>query len=164
MAVGQVSFHSDKTVGRLCVYFLSSAAHFLSARSKEVILNEIPVHDHHFIITTVHVEKRENAIVNRLNKTKVERAVDHEQEKVDRLKQEHAAKRAAAAAKVCFEQPMPAFSLISIPIYLQKQSDKELALAREAEKAARSYDALFNVEVDPDEPQKTVRELEEDFM
>jgi hypothetical protein len=49
-------------------------------------------------------------------------------------------------------------------MYLQKQADKELALAREAEKAARSYDALFNVEVDPDEPRKTVRELEEDFM
>jgi hypothetical protein len=61
------------------------------------------LHDHHFIITTVHVETRENAIVNRLNKTKVERAVDHEQEKIDRLKQEHAVKKAAAAAKVCIK-------------------------------------------------------------
>jgi hypothetical protein len=50
------------------------------------------------------VDKRENAIVNRLNKTKVERIVDHEQEKVERLKQENAASRAAAAAKVCSKQ------------------------------------------------------------
>jgi hypothetical protein len=129
-----------------------------------VTSHAIPLDDHHFIIVTVHVEKRENAIVNRLNKTKVERAVDHEQEKIDRLKQEHAAKRAAAAAKVCIEQLTTSFPFTSIPIYLQKQADKELALAREAEKAARSYDALFNVEVDPYEPRKTVRELEEDFM
>ena len=50
--------------------------------------------------TEVHVEKRENTIVNRLNKTKVERQVDHEQERIDRIKKENAAKRAAAAAKV----------------------------------------------------------------
>ena len=50
--------------------------------------------------TEVHVEKRENTIVNRLNKTKVERQVDHEQERVDRIKKENAAKRAAAAQKV----------------------------------------------------------------
>ncbi|KAF9450544.1 DUF814-domain-containing protein [Macrolepiota fuliginosa MF-IS2] len=64
MAVGQVSFHSDKKVKR------------------------------------VHTEKRENAIVNRLNKTKIEREVDHEQERVDRLKKENAVKRAAAAEQV----------------------------------------------------------------
>ena len=48
----------------------------------------------------VHIAKRENVIVNRLNKTKVERQVDHEQERVDRVKQENAIKRAAAAQKV----------------------------------------------------------------
>ena len=35
---------------------------------------------------------------------------------------------------------------------------------REAEKAARSYDSLFNVEEDESVRRKTVRELEEDFM
>ena len=49
--------------------------------------------------TEVHVEKRENTIVNRLNKTKVERQVDHEQERVDRMKKESAIRRAEAAAK-----------------------------------------------------------------
>ncbi|KAJ3558851.1 hypothetical protein NP233_g11415 [Leucocoprinus birnbaumii] len=110
MAVGQVSFHSDKKVKR------------------------------------VHVEKRENAIVNRLNKTKVEKEVDHEQERVDRLKKEGAIKRAAAAEK--------------------RKAELELAKQREAEKQARSYDTLFdNVDEEEDTgPRKTGRELEDDFM
>ncbi|KAJ7205184.1 cytoplasmic protein [Mycena pura] len=94
-----------------------------------------------------HVETRENPIVNRLNKTKSERVVDHEQERVDRLKREGAARRAAASEK--------------------KKTDLELARAREAEKAARSYDTLFNQEPEEDEEgtrNKSVRELEEDFM
>ncbi|KAJ7119834.1 DUF814-domain-containing protein [Mycena epipterygia] len=112
MAVGQVSFHSDKKV-------------------------------------RLHVPNRENAIVNRLNKTKSERVVDHEQERVDRLKREAAARRAAASEK--------------------KKADMELARAREAEKAARSYDSLFNGGPEEDAEgegnrKKSVRELEEDFM
>lgn len=50
--------------------------------------------------TAVYVTKRENAIVNRLNKTKDERVVDHEQERIDRIKKENTIKRAAAAEKV----------------------------------------------------------------
>ena len=46
------------------------------------------------------MEKRENAINNRLNKTKLEREVDHEQERIDRVKKENAIKRVAAAEKV----------------------------------------------------------------
>ncbi|KAG5645451.1 hypothetical protein DXG03_006000 [Asterophora parasitica] len=91
-----------------------------------------------------HVPKRENVIVNRLNKTKVEKVVDHEQERVDRVKAESAVRRAAATEK--------------------KKADQELARQREAEKAARSYDSLFNVEEDEDVPRKTGRELEDDFM
>ncbi|KAG5352942.1 hypothetical protein C0989_011847 [Termitomyces sp. Mn162] len=93
-------------------------------------------------VKRVHVAKRENPIVNRLNKTKVERVVDHEQERIERLKAEHALRR-------------------------QRKADLELARQREAEKAARSYDSLFNVEEDEDEasqPRKTVKELEDDFM
>ncbi|KAE9396130.1 DUF814-domain-containing protein [Gymnopus androsaceus JB14] len=86
---------------------------------------------------SLYVIKRENPIVNRLNKTKVEREVDHEQERIERIKKESAVRRAAAAEK--------------------KKADLELARAREAEKSARSYDT-FN------EPRKTGRELEEDFM
>ncbi|EMD39616.1 hypothetical protein CERSUDRAFT_111925 [Gelatoporia subvermispora B] len=98
-------------------------------------------------VKRVHVAKRENLIVNRLNKTKVIREVDHEQERIERIKKENAVKRAVAAAK--------------------KKADAELAKQREAEKAARSYDTLFSQEYEDEEevrPQKSVRELEEDFM
>lgn len=50
----------------------------------------------------MYVAKRENAIVNRLNKTKVEREVDHEQERVERVRREQQVKRAEAAARVRF--------------------------------------------------------------
>lgn len=63
--------------------------------------SRLPGHDYrHGPSSTVHVEKRENVIVNRLNKTKEEREVNHEQEMVDRLKKENAIKRAEAAEKV----------------------------------------------------------------
>jgi len=100
-------------------------------------------------VKRVHVEKRENPIVNRLNKTKVEKVVDHEQEKQDRLKAESAQRRAEAAK--------------------QKKAAEELAKQREYEKAARSYDLLS-----PDEDQKyddgeeeegkKVYGLDDDFM
>ncbi|KAI0693852.1 cytoplasmic protein [Cerioporus squamosus] len=96
-------------------------------------------------VKRTHVPKRENVIVNRLNKTKVERQVDHEQERIERIKKENAAKRAAAAQK--------------------KKADAELARAREAEKAARSYDNLFNVEDKDEVPQpRSVQEMMDDFM
>jgi hypothetical protein len=51
---------------------------------------------------------------------------------------------------------------------LQKKADLELAEARKAEKAARSYDSFLNAEVEDDEEAKpkygSVREMEEDFM
>ncbi|THH27593.1 hypothetical protein EUX98_g6593 [Antrodiella citrinella] len=98
-------------------------------------------------VKRVYIAKRENVIVNRLNKTKVQKQVDHEEEKIERVRNENAVKRAAAAAK--------------------KKADFDLARAREAEKAARSYDALFTEEHDDKvvvAPKKSVRELEEDFM
>ncbi|KAI0823967.1 cytoplasmic protein [Trametes gibbosa] len=97
-------------------------------------------------VKRVHVPKRENPIVNRLNKTKVEREVDHENERVERIKKENAAKRAIAAAK--------------------RKADAELAKVREAEKAARSYDNMFSGE-DEDEyiqQPKSVQEMMDDFM
>ncbi|KAM6494262.1 cytoplasmic protein [Amanita muscaria] len=116
MDVGQVSFHNDKRV--------------------RIAFKLTPIQ--------VHIANRENAIVNRLNKTKVEREVNHEQERVDRLKKENAKKRATAAEK--------------------RKAELELAHAREAEKAARSYDLLFTGEEEEPDSQRSVREMEDDFM
>jgi hypothetical protein len=54
----------------------------------------------------VYIAARENTIVNRLNKTKVERAVDHEAERIERVKKENAIKRAAANVQVMFRPLM----------------------------------------------------------
>lgn len=85
------------------------------------------------------VAARENPIVNRLNKTKVEREVDHEQEKADRIKEEATKRRIEAAAKV---------GSLYIHLYvahhlLKRKADLELARKREEEKKAKSYDAAW---------------------
>lgn len=77
-----------------------SSAHLGKARwaplSSTLAAERVP----HTIHRVVHIPKRENVIVNRLNKTKVERVVDHEAEQIERVKRENAVKRTAAAAKV----------------------------------------------------------------
>ncbi|KAI5121335.1 hypothetical protein M0805_000643 [Coniferiporia weirii] len=114
MAVGQVSFKSDKQVKR------------------------------------VYIAKRENVIVNRLNKTKVERVVDHEQEQIDRISKEQKEKRLLAIA--------------------ERKEKEQLAKQRAEEKAARDY-ALIDQPVDDDDDfendsgrPKTVQEMMDDFM
>jgi hypothetical protein len=80
------------------------------------------------------VPKRENPIVNRLNKTKVERVVDHEQEKIDRIKKETAIHRAAAAQKVCFLISLvlwdPSTFLVLLPRKKQTQNSPKLERQR----------------------------------
>ncbi|KZT59373.1 cytoplasmic protein [Calocera cornea HHB12733] len=94
-------------------------------------------------VKRVHVPARENAIVNRLNKTKVEREVDHEAERQARLKAEGQVRKNAALEK--------------------KKQEAELAKKRAEEKQSKSYDALFTEEagygVD-----KEGYDPEEDFM
>ena len=98
MAVGQVSFHNDKKVKRGTSIFLSipsfppssvSTATLSSAKRGEEVL--IPVH----------VQTRDNAIVNRLNKTKVEKEVDHESDRQERLRLEGRKKKVEALERVC---------------------------------------------------------------
>jgi hypothetical protein len=74
MAVGQVSFHSDKKVKR------GVLVQYRQFRT----------------LIAVHIPTRDNAIVNRLNKTKVEKEVDHEAERQARLKEEGRRKKAEA--------------------------------------------------------------------
>jgi hypothetical protein len=52
------------------------------------------------LVRRLYVEKRENAIVNRLNKTKVEKFPDLRQEKADREKELRKVERIAAQEKV----------------------------------------------------------------
>lgn len=49
---------------------------------------------------------------------------------------------------------------------MQKKADAELAKAREAEKAARSYDNLFSGDDEDEipEPKRSVQEMMDDFM
>jgi len=81
--------------------------------------------------------------VNRLNKTKEEREVDHEQERVDREKKESAERKAAALK--------------------QRKEAEELAKKYAEEKASRDYSVL---DVDPtdEEARRTAREMMDDFM
>ncbi|EJC98373.1 cytoplasmic protein [Fomitiporia mediterranea MF3/22] len=153
MAVGQVSFHSDKKVST----FRRSSNIVLDRWRRIRRSNEVRVVHHHTLSgilvnhntdpLLVYVEKRENAIVNRLNKTKVEREVDHEAERVERLRKEKEASRVFAATK--------------------RKEAEELAKQRAAEKAARDY-ALLDV-VDPEDGEatnepKSVQEMMDDFM
>lgn len=65
---------------------------------------------------------------------------------------------------------MPHFdqNVLTLSLTFQKKADLELAEARKAEKAARSYDAFLNAEGDDEEEVKptynSVREMEDDFM
>lgn len=56
----------------------------------------------------MHVSTRDNATVNRLNKTKVEKEVDHEAERQDRLREEGKKKKAEATDRVS-DSNAPAF-------------------------------------------------------
>ncbi|PLW54333.1 hypothetical protein PCANC_04915 [Puccinia coronata f. sp. avenae] len=76
------------------------------------------------MVKRVHVSTRVNAIVNRLNKTKIERTTaDLEQEKIEHEKEVNRQKREITAQKAKEEQ--------------------ELQVRRKAEQEARSYDTLF---------------------
>jgi phage protein D len=151
MAVGQVSFHSDKRVKR------GMLEHGVSCGF---------THD-----MTVYIAKRDNAIVNRLNKTKIEKEINHEQEQVDRLKKENAVKRAAAAAKASPVAVAPSLLTARAHIVRQAKAERELAEQRMAEKSSRSYDLLDTPHDEWEEggqatkpSYSSVREMEEDFM
>ncbi|KAH9445235.1 hypothetical protein Pst134EA_031557 [Puccinia striiformis f. sp. tritici] len=76
------------------------------------------------IVKRVHVSTRVNGIINRLNKTKIEKTiVDLEQEKIEHEKELNRLKRSIAAQRAKEEQ--------------------EVQAQRKAELEARSYDKLF---------------------
>ncbi|WVQ78409.1 hypothetical protein IAT38_000495 [Cryptococcus sp. DSM 104549] len=91
-------------------------------------------------VKRVHVQSRDNAIVNRLNKTKIEKEVDHESERQERLREEGRKKKAEAIERARKEQ--------------------EQKKAWEDEKKARSYDGLYTDDAFAEQAQFS----DDDFM
>jgi len=113
MAVGQVSFHNDKKVKRgtfnYPVFLMSSPlSPSVSTFNYPVFLMSSPLspsvstfNEARHILIAVHVQTRDNAIVNRLNKTKVEKEVDHESDRQERLRLEGRKKKVEVLERVC---------------------------------------------------------------
>jgi hypothetical protein len=64
-------------------------------------------------VKRIHVEKRENPIVNRLNKTKTEKYPDLREEKEARLKELRRRDQDGQQARVSTTRPVPSMSCIS---------------------------------------------------
>lgn len=106
------------------------------------------------LVKRVYIPARDNAIVNRLVKTKVVKEVDHEADRIERLRNEGKSKKAIANDLVSSrrrdaELAGCAFSRVSIspPSLLtshnQKTSQLETQRMYAKAKADQSYDAMF---------------------
>lgn len=114
-------------------------------------------------VKRVFVAERQNAIVNRLNKTKMERQVDHEAERIERQKVKDAEKRAEAARLEVRSALLPGLrKQVECAQTERKAQDK----AWKDAKAARSYDAYFSEEAMEEERSRRREEGDddEDFM
>lgn len=102
MAVGQVGFKDQRKV-----------SHRVAIRRRELLTAAQ--------VKRIHVEKRENPIVNRLNKTKVEKYPDLAMEKEARLKELRKKDRDAQQARVRHRHPSlelrATLSLCFLPIF-----------------------------------------------
>jgi hypothetical protein len=78
------------------------------------------------LVKKVLVETRENAIVNRLNKTKVERFPDLKQEKAERDGEEQKKERIAAQEKVCLGGSMGGLVLTLTDCWNRRKKTHEL--------------------------------------
>lgn len=96
------------------------------------------------LVKRVYVRERDNAIVNRLNKTKVEREVDHEAVKVERERELGRQRRMDANTRVGLAgASQPTWHMLTnAPPDSQRNAELELARRRKAEAEARSYDNL----------------------
>jgi len=147
MAVGQVSFKDQKKVRAGYVQFVPerrSSCCFFPSIALAVSRN---IQAYNPKVKRIHVEKRENPIVNRLNKTKVEKFPNLHQDREDRLRELRNRERAAQQAR-------------------QKE---ELRLARERKEKAyqrdHAYDDLFTDEaMAASSNQERNADWEDDFM
>ncbi|EIW69393.1 hypothetical protein TREMEDRAFT_30796 [Tremella mesenterica DSM 1558] len=94
-------------------------------KTGDMAVGQVSFHSDHKV-KRVHVPTRDNAIINRLNKTKVEKEVDHEGERQDRLREEGRKKKAE----------------------LIERKNKEAAQKKawEEEKKQRAYEGMFTEE------------------
>jgi hypothetical protein len=98
MAVGEVGFHKKKEVRLM----RSNIAAMLTTRRLKKVGTFMKVFLYRLSISyaAVLVPKRENSIINRLNKTKLVRSVDHEAERTKRQMEQALAQKDAVRSKV----------------------------------------------------------------
>ena len=169
MAVGQVSFHNDKRVCHtvfvewLIVTELCSSR--LSAVRTSFLYAGGGTGPSYLTPCSAYPEAR-----------KCDRQSPKQDESRARRRPRSGADRASQTRECCQTCRRSCQGTLSHPPHpstpdatLQKKADLELAEARKAEKAARSYDSFLNAEVDEEEEvakptYSSVREMEEDFM
>jgi hypothetical protein len=100
------------------------------------------------LVKRLYVEKRENPIVNRLNKTKVEKFPDLRQEKADRERELRKIERIAAQEKVRSVMNDDTRYLRMLTCLLQKKEDAKIAEERKRIKYQKEhmYDDLHTEE------------------
>ncbi|KAK1026850.1 hypothetical protein LTR33_017560, partial [Friedmanniomyces endolithicus] len=116
------------------------------------------------MVRRVYVEQRENAIVNRLNKTKVEKYPDLRQEKADREKEERRKERISAQEKVGETHHTPQwYSATDTDGCVQKKDDARLAEERAQLKYQKEhmYDDLH---ADDEIAQSSNQDRDPDFL
>lgn len=111
----------------------------------------------------MHVPARENLIVNRLNKTKIEREVDHEADRQDRLRAEGRVKKAQAQEVVSLP-PFAHRGTVADTVWggQEKQAQAQRKIWEESKKSRR-FEGLFSEEAF-DERKRTEEEDGDDFM
>lgn len=112
MAVGQVGFKDNKKASYMLSFHVSAGGF---SQLKSVILTTHQV-------KRIHVVARENPIINRLNKTKVEKFPDLREEKEARLRELRKRDQGARDARVCPQNalsPPPVTSYFPLIIVLK---------------------------------------------
>ena len=97
-------------------------------------------------VKRIHVKERDNATVNRLNKTKKETQVDHEAVKQERLREKGKLKKANAVEEVRFLSCRFHFEYLGDDLVrMQRNAELEARRAFAADKEARDYSQCASV-------------------
>jgi hypothetical protein len=116
----------------------------------------------------VHVPARDNVIVNRLNKTKVEKDVDHEQVRQERLREAGRLKKAEAIENVSGPPIPSSAALVVSPIAQRRNNQTTLRIERERpglvadQKKSKRYENLFTEEAFEERARQ--EDSDDDFM